>query len=1133
MTEARDRDDGSLTGVDATMVREHVTRVLESPPFARAPRMQRLLSFLVEESLAGRAAQLKEYTIATSVFGRPDDFDPGTSAVVRVEAGRLRRLLAQYQSEHGRGDCLWIQVPKGSYVPVIDRTAATAPAEPSPSITVDQPSRDRASVIPPWLSEERRMVTALSCAVTDQAAEYAATGELLTLLDSLHERCAQIALSHGGQIDSSAGDRLMVYFGWPSALEDSAGRALTAALEMMAATEAAAIDQSLTLRIGIATSEAITRGPAPTGLSLRPAVIGEAPALATRMQLRVPPGCILVAESTRRMAGAAFHFLPAGELDPGEGGGLVWRLLGARSATTRFRARDGGARGPIIGRCEEAALLMSRWRLSLDGEGQAVMLLGEAGIGKSRLAEAALEGIRRAGIRLRVQCSAHHSTSALFPVVEQLKARLGLAQGRDPDPVVARVLGRLGMDDDVDRALLTELISVEGAQDALDLSASQRKRLTLSLLTRLVIRLANVRPTVLLVEDVHWADPTTLELLHELVEAAAHTRLFVLVTSRPEGAPKFSQQTNVTAVRLARLPREDCSALIDGMVRVNRLSSASRALILERAEGIPLFLEELTKLLLAVQPLDPNRPAVPESLSDLLAAQLDRLGPMRPVAQVAAAIGRAFPREMLALAWGHSDAEVESALDQLLAAGILVRDRSDAAQTYAFRHALLRDAAYRSLLEPARRRLHLQVGNMLIESFPELAAEQPEVVAHHLFEGGRADESIPFWIDAGRMSASRYALDEAIAHFRMALTALESRPDCEHRERELALLLELGLVIRSARGYGEEELRVIYERAQTLAEDVGRPSQQLEVVYALWTHAAGRGQWRWALELATEFERRAATLDIDDQLEVEGLRLLGACDAFMGNFLSARERHERAIGLYDPATHGPRFGFDPGAAVAAYLTWTLWHLGDAEAANHYVGVALATAEAKGHPPTTAMVLSWLIFHAVCEEDLEAIERYNARLQAVCIERECRYWQPFGAACAEWAAFARDGEPHRLQRLLTFADAFEERYLRSCLLLLAARMCLALKRPSEGLDIVARAASFIAEHDERVWESEADRLRAELLMQATGDVPAAETMLQQARDVARRQGAAQLEQRAQAALDSVLAAPPSDQAARRA
>ena len=1110
---------GVSTEPDEAAVRQHVNRVLGSPSFVRAPRMRRLLSFLVDETLAGRGGQLKEYVVATRVFGKPDDFDSGTSAVVRVEVGRLRRMLAQYQAEYAQGDALQIQVPKGTYIPTFTYAPSLTASPMRPETPQDVGDSDRSRE---WPLQERRWVTALSCALSDKTAECANGGDFLRSFENLYERCAAIALEHGGEVDASASDRLMVYFGWPDAVEDAPGRALTTAMDIISEAKSVARPGKLAPRIGIATSEAITR-PFVVGPRLRPAVLGEAPSLATKLQLRAMADGILVAESTRRLCGTAFNFLPAGELEPGGKGDLAWRLLSAQSIRTRFRSQHRQGQAEVIGRWEERALLMSRWRLSVGGEGQAVLVLGEAGIGKSRLAESVLEQVRREALCLRVQCSPHHTNSALFPVIALIKARFGLSQEwRDVGARMALALRRLGLDDALHRALLTELIRAQDAPDAGNLSASRRKDLTLKLLTRMILCLARIRPTVLLIEDVHWADPTTLELLQELIEATAAKRVLVLLTSRLDGASSFAQQPNVTAIRLVRLPRADCNTLIDMMATTSELSSDSRALILERAEGIPLFLEELTKLLLVIQPLDRSSPVVPESLIDLLTAQLDRLGATRRVAQIASVIGRTFSRHMLASVTGYADTELEGTLDQLLAAGMFIRDRGEAEETYSFRHVLLRDAAYRSLLAPTRRALHLQVGNALIEGFPALAAEHPELVAHHLFEGDRADESIPFWTDAARLAASRYVLPEAIAHLRMAVAALRSLPEGDHREPELTLLLELGLVVRTSHGSSGQEVQQIYHRAQVLAEELGEPTRYLEALYGLWMHAAGCGHWPLARGLAQEFQDRADRSCSSDLLRLESLRLLGVCDAIMGNFASAREQHERAFALYDPIRHGPHFGFDAGAAVAAYLSWILWHLGESAAARRFARKALAAAERRGHPSTLAMVLSFLIFHAVCDENLDAIDRYNARLQVVCSERECRYWQPLGAACAEWAAFRRDGDPRRLDRLLQHADAFRECYLTSCLLLLAARMCLDLERHEQGLDLIDRAVAFIHEHDERFWEAEAARLHAELLLRApNADRVRAEQILRHAVRVAHNQGAMPLERRAREDLTRLL------------
>jgi hypothetical protein len=314
------------------------------------------------------------------------------------------------------------------------------------------------------------------------------------------------------------------------------------------------------------------------------------------------------------------------------------------------------------------------------------------------------------------------------------------------------------------------------------------------------------------------------------------------------------------------------------------------------------------------------------------------------------------------------------------------------------------------------------------------------------------------------------------------LLALSALPHTsESRTRKLQVLIELGLVIRNARGYGDAELASIYQQAREIASGVGDTQNEANAVYGLWTHAAGQGQWKVASQLAHEFELFVNRSGFAEQIKVEAFRLLGASAAFMGHFIEARRHLESAQGIYDPSRHGPGFGFDPGAVSAAYLSWTVWHLGDPDQSAMFTDRALRLADACGHPATQAMVLSWLMFTAICRDDPASILSFNERLQPLCADHNVGYWQPFGAACAEWALFHADSHPSHLNRLLESASKFRECYLTSILHILGARICLKLGQIERGLQIVAEAKRFIQAHDERIWEAEAYRLQAELLM----------------------------------------------------
>jgi class 3 adenylate cyclase len=1088
---------------DPQAIRSHVTRVLDTPAFRRAPRMQRFLTFLVDELLAGRAEQLKEYTIAIGVFDKPVDFDPGTSAVIRVEAGRLRRMLDHYRSTAGADEDLELDIPKGSYVPEI-RLRAQAPA----------PQLELAQREHMWLgSDERRLVTVLACAFCDERTPtgYSVSSDLLQWFDRFHRLSLDISARHSGTPGGAASDRILIYFGWPEALEDAAGRALTAALELIEAAREN-LGGGIGVRIGVATSEVVIRAEC-ASMEGAPSVIGPAPLIAAALLSHGPINGVLASETTRRLVGDAFDFVPAGSIEGHERDpALMWRLIGQRALTTRFRAHRGSEDSAIIGRRDEIALLCGKWALSAEGEGQVVGVIGEAGIGKSMLAETATAGLEPGAV-LRMQCSPHHSNSALYPFVELLR-QVVPADDEDPEGTASleHFLADYGIVGAQEQALLGALLARSESAEIQTLPASRHKDLTLRLLVRWLCAHAGRKPTLLLIEDLHWSDPTTLELLQDIARSTAGLPLMLLVTSRQDIGTEFARQTNFTSLRLSRLPKNECNVLISRIASATALSPAAREAILGRAEGIPLFIEELTRLYLGIDGLRSDA-SVPASLSDLLSSQLGRLGSARAVAQMASVIGRQFDRPTVELATARPGDEVEAALDRLLAAGIIVRT-GGSGELYQFRHALLRDAAYESIIEQRRRELHGRVAAILIEGFPDIAANHPEVVAGHLADAGEHGEAFPFWVDAGVKAAGRYALAEAGHAYRRALDAIQKLPPSPaNSERELDVLISLAQVVRSARGYGDEELLPLYERARSIAGELGDQRQLANAVYGLWTYAAGRGKWPDAVNIAKEFAALTSAFK-DSQFEVEAQRLLGASAAFRGEYQLALAHFGRAMDVYDPAAHGPDYGFDPGAASAAYLTWILWHVDERTAAREMGSKALAIAESKGHAPTLAMVLSWLMFHAVCERDTETILAYNRRLQVVCAERECRYWQPFGAACAEWASFEVDGNARHLEPLLRFTSEFRERYFTSCLYLLAADICLRTDRPDQGIELTDKARLFIDRHSEHVWQAEALRLAAEFQVRLSpAKTDEARRLLKDAVETARSQGAVALERRA--------------------
>lgn len=1106
-------DARSVPPLGAQEMQAHLNQVLMSPVFERSPRMQRFLRYLCEEMFAGRGSLLKEYSIALGVFDKPQDFDPGTSATVRVEAGRLRRLLTSYQINHGQSDTIQIIIPKGGYVPSFQRKTEQSEIverdddAPAKAATPDLPSH-----------MELRRVTVLSCSFRLRGISQL-TAEFLEEFDRFHAYFSSIVTQLGGVMENSATARLTVYFGWPTSLEDASGRAMTAATEIIAYARREH-GGNCEVRVAIDTGRVLSRP-----CLEKPLILGEVPTIALQIVDHTPCNAILVSEETRQHSRTAFETIPAGAIE-GEDGHqiLLWRLLSPRS-TTCFLAKQDAPSADIIGRGAELDLLGNRWLLASAGEGQSVIVEGEAGIGKSCLSEALIKRLRPRGYQIRLQCSAHHSNSALYPVIQILRRLLA---GNDPSSaVLGRFLERVGLDGPINRALLQTLLAqadVDENMGGILPSASEKKEKTLQLLIAILSALCNRRPVILLVEDIHWADPTTLELIGFAASACQDLRLYLLMTGRSGCAALFGPAQPVTVLRLTRLSRQDCSRMIDGIAGDAALPIPTRDTIIDKADGVPLYLEELTKLLLAQNVGKGDLSTVPDSLNDLLASQLGCMGFARRVAQVASIIGRDFPGEILKALVSDEDQLVAAAIDQLLAAGILTRGRSNGKGRYAFRHALLRDAAYTSMMDADRQDLHSRTADMLVDYFPEIAADHPEVIAGHMRHAGRFDEAVSFWLDAGRKAAQRYALAEASANYRAAIETLALiSPSIGRSERELDALLELGATVREAEGYYAPDLKQIYERAHLLAKEVGRPEALAASLHGLWTVAAGRGRWKHADLLAIEFDQFIHSLGPNARLEAEGGRLLGAGAAFRGDFAAARTHFERVVAVYDPAQHGRSFGYDPGAASTAYLSWVHWHTGNPDQGRREAERALAMAEALGHPPTLSLVLVWLLFHAVCERDYDRIRSYNDRLQKLCSQQLCRFWQPFGRACLSWASFHSTRDPTHLDQLLVHTKAFSELYLTSCLHLLAADICDQMGLYDKGLHHAGLAATFMAEHDEGIWEAEYWRLTGQLHARWGPDKSEAQRCLEQALAIARQQNAVMLEQRAVASLKALSGA----------
>ena len=660
---------------------------------------------------------------------------------------------------------------------------------------------------------ERRQVTILfSDLVGSTALSARMDPEDLREVISAYQKCiAETVQRFGGFVAKYMGDGVLVYFGYPQAHEDDGERAVRAGLELVAAISALKTHEPLQTRVGIATGMVVVGDLIGSGASQEQAIVGETPNLAARLQGIAEPNSVVIAESTRKLLGNLFDVEDLGAQDLKGIGGLVraWAVLRPASVESRFEALHASGLTELVGREEELELLLRRWSRAKSGEGQVVLLSGEAGIGKSRLTAALME--RLAGephTRLRYFCSPQHTDSTLYPIIGQMERAAGLAHGDTTevkldklDALLAQTFSSMQ-----DAALFADMLSVpnDGRYPALELEPHPRRQKTLAALTEQVATRSRQKPVLMILEDAHWADPTSLEVFDLVVDLVARRPLLLVVTARPEFQPLWLGQPHVTALSISRLTQRDVEAMIDRVVGNKLLPASIRQDIIERTDGIPLFVEEMTKAVLeaesegaaerAIAVAPSPALAVPASLHASLMARLDRLGPAKEVAQIGAAIGREFSHALLAAVTYKTEAKLHLALDHLMAAGLLFRQGTPPHATYLFKHALIRDAAYSTLLREPRRALHAGIAETLEVQFTEIAENQPEILARHLTEAGRTERAVEQWLKAGRRAAGRSAYVEAIAHFKQGLGLLVLLPDWARRsDIETDLQLALGV----------------------------------------------------------------------------------------------------------------------------------------------------------------------------------------------------------------------------------------------------------------------------------------------------------------------------------------------------
>ncbi len=770
------------------------------------------------------------------------------------------------------------------------RADATAKAPPPAALpATDITAKDTA---------DRRQVTVMfSDLVGSTALSARMDPEDLREVISAYQKCVAETVRHlGGFVARYVGDGVLVYFGYPRAHEDDAERAVRAGLELITAVAGLKTCAPQQVRVGIATGLVVVGHL--TGDPEEHGMVGETPNLAARLQIIAEPNMVVIAESTRRLLGSFFHLEDLGTRSlKGIGGPVrVWAALRASSVEGRFEALHATDLTALVGREEETELLLRCWSKAKTGEGQVVLLTGDAGIGKSRLAVALVE--RLAGeqyTRLRYFCSPQHTNSALYPIIGQMEHAAGLAHDDTPQARLDKLNAVLEQTSTSieDAALFAQMLSLpnDGRYPLLDLTPQQRRQRTLEALAAQAAKLATQHPILMIFEDAHWADPTSLELLNRTVDRIKTIPALLIVTFRPEFKAPWAENSHVTSVTLNRLGKGEVAALIARLVGNKELPADVMAEILERTDGIPLFVEEMTKAVLEAEgEVEARRivaaipsPAVrvPASLHASLIARLDRLGPAKELAQIGAAIGRELSHPLLAAVVRKPEAELQTALARLIGAGLLLQQGSAPHATYFFKHALVRDAAYSTLLRERRRALHARIAETLESQFPEISENQPELLARHCTEAGQIEKAAALWGKAGLRSAQRSALVEAAEQLRRSLDQIATlTPTSALRREEIKLQVALITPLLHVRGYAAPETRAAVERARLLieqAEALGEPPEDplllFSVLYGFWVANLVAFNGDVMRELAVQF------LALADRQPCPGSRWLFGCSA--------------------------------------------------------------------------------------------------------------------------------------------------------------------------------------------------------------------------------------------------------------
>jgi class 3 adenylate cyclase/tetratricopeptide (TPR) repeat protein len=1008
------------------------------------------------------------------------------------------------------------------------KLGGTAPAAtPSPAVApAAAPPARTANVA------ERRQIAVMFCDLVGSTALSTQLDpeDLRDVIAAYHKCVAETVTRFGGYVAKYMGDGVLVYFGYPEAHEDDAENAVRAALALISATaQLFAKSGRHQVRVGIATGLVVVGELLGTGEVQERNVVGETPNLAARLQSTAAPDTVVVDATTRRLAGELFEYeaiAPAalkGFAEPV----TLWRVLRERTIASRFEALWAANRTPLIGREEEMDLLMRRWQQIKDGEGRVVLLAGEPGIGKSRLTAALEDNLKdEAHVCLRYFCQPHHQGSALQPIVGQLQhAARFEASDTDSDKraKLEAVLAHEGAIAPEDAMLFAELLGLaeSSAQTGIGMDPQRRRRRLLDGLIARLQALARRGPVLILFEDAHWADPTSLELLTLTIERLVALPILLVITFRPDYQPPWTGQPHVTMLTLNRLSQRERATLIGHITGGKKLPQQLLDQIVDRTDGVPLFVEELTKAVLESEQLQetsdtyvleqPAQPlAIPSTLQASLMSRVDRLGSAREVLQIGAAIGREFPYDVLAAVAGLPDAVLQDALVRLTEAELVFLRGTPPNAVYIFKHALVQDSAYSTMLRGQRQQLHAAIAAVLEKRFPDIVKTTPEVIAQQYERAGQSEKAIAYFVQAGDRDLRRFAMQESIAHYSNALRLVLAMAETPERDAlELNVRLGLGLAQQIALGPSAKEPQVNYERAMALSHTLpalGR--EKFLATWGCWFHAGMNGRTDEAYALSDDLLVIARELDNPGYL-LEAFHARAPMQMRAGNLPGMKESAQEVIRLYDRERHRDHAyyfgGHDARICAQSFYALSLWGLGYFDQAGRMAQRCIDDGRDLGHVFSLAHALNMGSLTLILLRDLEACRVVADELQIIAERNKF----PWPLTCAlfikAWLKAQGSDREAGIAQMLKIAEHGDTSVFRDILFALIAEQLVRAGQADAAMRTLDRAVEAGGTLSDKFYEAEMVRMRGEVLLAQTPDNAAkAEAEYRRALDIAAQQ-----------------------------